>query len=75
MQRTLGVASNVLADRLNRVVAPGILDRVAYQQRPVRHEYRATAGCGGRVRTVPRCEACETEVPVREVAVPLAMAT
>ena len=38
----LGIARNVLTDRLNRLVDNGILERVAYQERPVRHEYRLT---------------------------------
>lgn len=39
----LGIARNVLTDRLNRMVANGILERVAYQHRPLRHEYHLTA--------------------------------
>jgi DNA-binding HxlR family transcriptional regulator len=39
---SLGVASNVLADRLNRLVAEGILERVPYSERPVRFEYPLT---------------------------------
>jgi DNA-binding HxlR family transcriptional regulator len=39
-QRSLGVARNVLADRLARLVDEGILDRVRYQERPERFEYR-----------------------------------
>jgi DNA-binding HxlR family transcriptional regulator len=39
----LGVASNVLADRLNRLVEGGVLDRVRYSERPERFEYRLTA--------------------------------
>jgi DNA-binding HxlR family transcriptional regulator len=39
---SLGVASNVLSDRLNRLVAEGILDRVRYSERPERFEYRLT---------------------------------
>ena len=39
---SLGVASNVLADRLNRLVAEGVLDRVRYSERPERFEYRLT---------------------------------
>jgi DNA-binding HxlR family transcriptional regulator len=39
---SLGVASNVLSDRLNRLVEEGILDRVPYSERPLRHEYRLT---------------------------------
>ncbi len=38
----LGIARNVLTDRLNTLVEHGILDRVAYQDRPVRHEYPLT---------------------------------
>ena len=41
-QRTLGVARNVLTDRLNRLVEEGILMRVPYQERPARFEYRLT---------------------------------
>jgi DNA-binding HxlR family transcriptional regulator len=43
LQRSLGVARNVLATRLDRLVAEGILEKVPYQERPVRHEYRLTA--------------------------------
>lgn len=43
MQRELGVASNVLADRLERLVAAGVLERVRYSDRPPRHEYVLTA--------------------------------
>jgi DNA-binding HxlR family transcriptional regulator len=39
---SLGVASIVLADRLNRLVAEGVLDRVRYSERPERFEYRLT---------------------------------
>ena len=42
MQRDLGVARNVLTDRLNFLVDKGILERRQYQERPVRHEYRLT---------------------------------
>src|SRR5215470_5618330 len=38
----LGVATNVLTDRLQRLVAEGILDRVPYSERPQRFEYRLT---------------------------------
>jgi DNA-binding HxlR family transcriptional regulator len=40
---SLGVASNVLADRLNRLVDEGIAERVPYSERPERYEYRLTA--------------------------------
>ncbi|MDV7355429.1 helix-turn-helix domain-containing protein [Rhodococcus oxybenzonivorans] len=42
-QHSLGVARNVLTDRLKRLVEAGVLERVEYQQRPPRFEYRLTA--------------------------------
>jgi DNA-binding HxlR family transcriptional regulator len=41
-QANLGIARNVLTDRLNRLVAEGILERVPYSRRPERFEYRLT---------------------------------
>ena len=41
-QENLGIARNVLTDRLNRLVEEGILDRVRYNERPERYEYRLT---------------------------------
>jgi DNA-binding HxlR family transcriptional regulator len=41
-QQSLGVARNVLTDRLNRLVTEGILERVPYSERPARFEYRLT---------------------------------
>ena len=41
-QEDLGVARNVLADRLRRLVEHGILERVRYQERPERFEYQLT---------------------------------
>ena len=41
-QHSLGLARNVLTDRLNRLVEAGVLERVPYQQHPPRHEYRLT---------------------------------
>ncbi|NUS43617.1 MAG: helix-turn-helix transcriptional regulator [Mycobacteriaceae bacterium] len=38
----LGIARNVLAQRLDHLVAHGILNKVAYQQHPVRYDYRLT---------------------------------
>jgi DNA-binding HxlR family transcriptional regulator len=37
-----GLARNILSDRLNTLVANGILRRVLYQERPERYEYRLT---------------------------------
>jgi DNA-binding HxlR family transcriptional regulator len=42
-QKSLGIARNVLTDRLNWLVGEGILERVRYGERPVRHEYQLTA--------------------------------
>ena len=42
LQAELGVATNILADRLARLTALGMLDRRLYQARPERWEYRLT---------------------------------
>lgn len=42
-QHSLGIARNVLTDRLKRLVEAGVLERVEYQRRPPRFEYRLTA--------------------------------
>jgi DNA-binding HxlR family transcriptional regulator len=42
LQQSLGIARNVLTDRLNRLVEEGILERVRYSERPERYEYRLT---------------------------------
>ena len=42
IHRDLGIARNVLADRLEALVGKGVLERSAYQQRPVRHAYVLT---------------------------------
>ncbi|MDP3746857.1 MAG: helix-turn-helix domain-containing protein [Phenylobacterium sp.] len=41
-QNALGVAPNILSDRLSRLVELGVLRRELYQQRPDRWEYRLT---------------------------------
>jgi DNA-binding HxlR family transcriptional regulator len=41
-QESLGIARNVLTDRLNRLVEEGILERVRYSERPERFEYQLT---------------------------------
>ena len=41
-QASLGIARNVLTDRLTRLVEEGILERVRYSERPERYEYRLT---------------------------------
>ena len=50
-QSSLGVAPNVLSDRLTRLVEEGILERSAYSERPPRSEYRLTEK--GRELAVP----------------------
>ena len=42
LQRSLGVARNILQTRLERLVEQGIVVKKAYQQHPVRYEYRLT---------------------------------
>src|SRR4051794_37940386 len=41
-QEDLGIARNVLADRLGRLVDAGVLEKHAYSERPPRYEYRLT---------------------------------
>jgi DNA-binding HxlR family transcriptional regulator len=42
-QERLGIARTVLSDRLSRLTEDAILERVRYQVRPERFEYRLTA--------------------------------
>ena len=41
-RRNTGMARNILTDRLNRLVAEGILRRELYSEHPPRYEYRLT---------------------------------
>ncbi|HEU0247956.1 MAG TPA: helix-turn-helix domain-containing protein [Gaiellaceae bacterium] len=41
-RESLGIAPNVLNERLRRLVDEGILERVLYSERPARHEYLLT---------------------------------
>jgi DNA-binding HxlR family transcriptional regulator len=41
-RESLGIAANVLADRLDRLVEEGVFERVPYRSRPPRYEYRLT---------------------------------
>lgn len=43
MQHDLGIARNMLADRLGRLVDAGVVAKEPYQHRPVRHDYVLTA--------------------------------
>jgi DNA-binding HxlR family transcriptional regulator len=38
-----GIPTNILADRLRRLVDHGVLEKVAYHQHPLRYEYYLTA--------------------------------
>lgn len=38
----LGISRNVLTSRLGHLVAHGVVEKVAYQDNPVRHDYRLT---------------------------------
>ena len=42
MQRNLGIARNILSNRLQSLVGSGILERRRYQEEPDRYEYRLT---------------------------------
>ncbi len=41
-QERIGVTRPILADRLKKLVAEGILAKIAYEQHPPRYEYRLT---------------------------------
>jgi DNA-binding HxlR family transcriptional regulator len=43
LEAALDIAPNILTTRLRRLAHWGLLDRHAYQQRPVRHAYHLTA--------------------------------
>ncbi len=42
MQHDLGIARNMLADRLSRLTDAGVVSKVPYQHRPVRYDYVLT---------------------------------
>src|ERR687887_704500 len=42
LQQSLGIARNVLTERLNRLVEEGVLERVRYSERPESFENRLT---------------------------------
>jgi len=43
LRRNLGIARNVLSGRLDHLTEHGVLEKVSYQNRPVRFEYRLTS--------------------------------
>ena len=42
LEEDLGIAKNLLASRLTKLVDADIIEKVPYQERPVRHEYLLT---------------------------------
>jgi DNA-binding HxlR family transcriptional regulator len=66
-QENLGIARNVLTDRLNRLVGEGILERVRYCERPGRYEYRLTAK-GRELNVARRPSAVGRQAPEREAS-------
>jgi len=65
-QERLGITRHVLADRLRTLEGAGVLQRVAYQERPLRHEYRLTdAGRDFYPTFVSLIDWAETHVPSR----------
>jgi DNA-binding HxlR family transcriptional regulator len=43
IQRDLGIARNILSDRLGKLVDQGVMEKRRYSERPPRFEYRLTA--------------------------------
>src|SRR6185436_20859568 len=41
-EKRLGISRSIIADRLKKLTDEGVLRREAYQDNPVRHEYRLT---------------------------------
>ena len=41
-QDRLGISRSIITERLQRLVEEGVLKKVPYQERPLRHEYRLT---------------------------------
>lgn len=71
MQRNLGIARNVLADRLRQLVDAGMLERVRYRRDPDWYEYRLTERAldlypviVGLMRWAERHLATKNDVPV-----------
>jgi DNA-binding HxlR family transcriptional regulator len=42
IQQDLGIARNILSDRLTTLVSAGVLIRVPYNEKPLRYEYQLT---------------------------------
>jgi DNA-binding HxlR family transcriptional regulator len=64
---SLGIASNILADRLRRLLTAGIVEQIQYHAHPPRHEYRLTAkGWGLQPFALTLQEWARTWLPARD---------
>ena len=63
----LGISRPMLSDRLARLVEAGVLKKVAYQEAPVRHEYRLTSkGLDLHPWSWPSCTGAMCTCPARK---------
>jgi DNA-binding HxlR family transcriptional regulator len=84
LHQRLGMSRSVLTDRLEDLVNHGVLQRVAYQDHPVRYDYRLTdrwaapdgppvemihKGCGQVADAVAVCSVCGEKLDARSVRV------
>jgi len=42
LEKSLGINRNLLSSRLNRLIEAGIIEKIVYQEKPRRYEYRLT---------------------------------
>ena len=64
---SLGIASNILADRLRRLLTAGIVEQIQYHAHPPRHEYRLTEkGWGLQPFALTLQEWARTWLPARD---------
>ena len=75
LQAQTGATSQMLAARLKRLEADGLVERHAYSQRPLRHEYRLTPWHNDPVSDPPSdvgldSASCKTPEPVPTTAKP-----
>ena len=70
LQESLGIARNVLTDRLNRLVDEGVLERVLYSERPERYEYQLTKKGLDLQHRADRASPVGRRLPERKAAAP-----
>ncbi|MEZ5168882.1 MAG: helix-turn-helix domain-containing protein [Acidimicrobiales bacterium] len=63
IQDDLGIARNLLTDRLQLLVHAEVVERVPYQDRPLRHEYRLTEKGRALSPLVASCAGATTGAP------------